>query len=255
MVNAMTRLPETGGRRRLVLSASTRHDVETGLPVLLELAAALHSELTALFVTDEAQLAACALPFPSLVSFSGGTFNFDPDRFEAAVRHEAEACRRILAHAAERARLAWTFETLRGESMRLMREASTVGDILVINYGRLAPSPAEMIAMARDLVPRRGGVLFVRGRIVRRDGPLVLIEPPDSPTDGLAQFAGALACELGASVSWATQAVDEGYGDFARARLLLGTIESPLLDNVAGLQRIMSNVRPPLLLMRSDFDE
>lgn len=250
----MARLPEARSRRRLVLSASTRHEVESGLPVLIELTKALHSELTTLFVTDEAQLAACALPFPSLVGFSGDTFDFDPGRFEAAVRHEAEMCRRVFAHAAERARLVWSFETLRGDSMQLMREASTVGDILVINYDRFAPSPAEMIAIARDVVPRRGGVLFVRGRTARRDGPLVLIEPPYSPTDRLAQFTGRLARELGASVSWVMQEMDKGSDNFTRARLLLGTIESPSLD-VAALQRVVSNVHSPLLLMRSDFDE
>jgi len=254
-MEAMIGLPEIGRRRRLVLPVSTRHDVEAGLPTSMELAAALRSELITLFVTDEAQIAACALPFPALVGFSGSITTLDPSRLEAAVRHEAEACRRVVARAAERARLEWSFEMLRGESTRLMREASAVGDILVIGYDRLTPSPAELIAMARDFVPRRGGVLFVRGRAVRRNGPLVLIEPPGSPKDRLARFAGELARELGVPMSRVAQAMDEGIGDVVRAGLIVATMENQPMDDVGALQRFISNVRAPLLLLRSDFDE
>jgi len=253
-METMATSPEIGVRRRLLLPVSTRHDVEAGLPVSMELAAALHSELTTLFVTDEAQIAACALPFPTVVGFSGNITTLDPSRFEAAVRHEAEACRRIFARAAERACLEWSFKVLRGKSTRLVHEASAIGDILVIGYDRLASPPDEMIAMARNFVPRRGGVLFVRGRAVRSNGPLVLIEPPGSPTDRLARFVGELARALGVPVRVA-RATDDGIADIARARLLLATIDNPLLDDVAALQRIMCNVRAPLLLLRGDFDE
>ena len=250
----MASQPEAGGRRRLVLAASTRHDIEIGLPILLELAAALRSELATLFVTDEAQLAACALPFPALVSFSGGSINYDQSRFEAAVRHEAKACRRVLAHAAERARLAWTFETFRGESMQLMHAASQIGDILVINNDRSLLSPSEMITIARKFVPRGGGVLFMRGRTTWRYGPLVIIDAHDPPIGGLAQFANALAQELGASVSRIAQEKNVEAGDIACARLLVGTIESPIWE-ITALQQVMSSLGPPLLLLRRDFND
>jgi hypothetical protein len=248
----MARPPETARRgRRLILRASTRRDIETGLPISLELAAALRSELAALFVADDTPLAACALPFPTLIGFSGGALTLDPGRFEAAMRREAEACRRLLAQSAERARLVWTFDTLRGEAARLLREVSAVEDILVIGLDRLTPLAAETIAQAREVAPSRGGVLFVRERTVRRQGPLVLIDQPGAAAEELARFAETLAASMGAPVLRVAQSLAESAALIASARLLLTPLENPMLDDPAALRGIASGLRAPLLLLRT----
>jgi hypothetical protein len=244
--------PETAPRRRrLILRVSSRHDVETGLPISLELAAALRSDLATLFVTDETPLAACALPFPTMIGFSGGALALDPLRFEAAVRREAEACRRLLAQAAERARLAWTFEALRGEARRLLRDATSVEDILVIGLDRLTPLAADAIAQAREVAPDRGGVLFVRERTVLRQGPIVVIDDAGTGAAGLVHLAETLSGALGSPVLRVSRSAEEYTVAMMRARLLLAPIESSVLDDPAALRRIAAALKAPLLLLRT----
>lgn len=244
--------PESAGkRRRLLLRASTRRDIETGLPVSLELAAALQSELAALFVAEDAMLAASALPFPALVGFSGGTLTPDPARFEAALRREAESCRQLLAQAAERARLAWSFESLRGEAGRVLREASSLEDILVIGLDQLATPLDETIAKARELAPRRGGVLLVRQGPLRRQGPLIVVERPGVTADDLKRLAETLADALGARVAHLKEEAVGSSAELEAARLLLAPIESPMLEDTAALRRLRTRLRAPLLLLRT----
>jgi hypothetical protein len=237
-------------RRRLILRVSTRRDVEMGLPISLEIAAALRSELATLFVSDEAPFAASALPFPTMVGFSGGTLTLDPGRLETAVRREAESCRQLLSRAAEGARLAWSFQTLRGETVRLLREASSLEDILVIGLDRLTSSLADLIPLARELAPSHGGVLFVRERSVRGRGPLVLVARPDDAVAALAEFASALADALGSRVAQLSGPLEASAPLLATARLVLAPIESALLDDAAALRRIAGTL-PAMLLMRT----
>jgi hypothetical protein len=242
-------------RRRLILRVTTRRDVEMGLPISLEIAAALRSELATLFVSDEAPIAASALPFPTMVGFSGGTLTLDPGRFEAAVRREAESCRQLLSQAAERARLAWSFQSLRGETVRLLREASSLEDIVVIGLDRLTASLADLIPLARELAPSHGGVLFVRERVARGRGPVVLIAQPDDAVAELAEFASTLADALGSRVARLTGPLQAGASMLATARLVVAPIESALLDDAVALRRIAGALPAPLLLMRTKPSE
>jgi hypothetical protein len=244
-------------KRKLILRVSSRRDIEAGLPAALELAAALRSKLAALFVTEDASIAASGLPFPAMMGFSGGALTVDPHRFEAAIRREAESCRRALADAAERARLVWTFEALRGETSRLLREASADEDILVIGIDRLGSPAAEMIASARGLAPRRGGVMLVPERTARRQGPLVTIEG-DEAAGSLANFAAALAEALGTRLAHAALSREASGSEaavLATARLLLARLENPMLGDPAAVRRILAGLRSPLLLLRTESDE
>ncbi|MBM3530358.1 MAG: hypothetical protein FJX62_19930 [Alphaproteobacteria bacterium] len=243
-------------RRRLILRATTRREVELGLPISLEIAAALHSELAALFVEEEASLAASALPFPAMVGFSGGAVALDPARFEAAIRREAELCRTMLARAAERAKLAWSFEARRGVAAQLLCEACSVDDILVIGLDRLAASAADAMALARQLAPRQGGVLFVPERPVRRQGPVIVLAQPEAPeTDVLAQFAATLAEALGSRMARIADIPASLTADLESARLLLAPLDGSPLDDAAVLRRVTAELRTPLLLLRTGRPE
>lgn len=239
-----------GRRRRLVLRATTRREVELGLPLSLEIAAALRSELAALFVEEEAQLAASALPFPAVIGFSGAALSLDPTRFEAAMRREAEACRQMLARAAERARLAWTFEARRGAAARLLRENCAAEDILVLGFDRLSAAAADTIALARQLAPSRGGVLFVPERHARRQGPVVLVDGPGADT--LAPFAASLAGALGSRTVRLAGIGERTAHELETARLLLAPLEWSPFDDVAVLRRVTMGLRTPLLLLRTE---
>jgi hypothetical protein len=252
----MARGSEHTPRRRLILRASSRRDVERGLPISIELAAALRSQLAALFVAEEASLAASALPFPTVVGFSGGTLELDPERLEAAIRREAESCRQMLARAAARARLDWSFETRRGDAVRLACEACSVDDILVIGLDRLAASAADMLALARQVAPSRGGVLLVPERPVQRQGPLVVLGAPGEPaTEALSQLAATLAEALGSRVARLAGMPERTVTDLETARLLLASLDAAPLEDAATLRRITAGLRKPLLLLRTSQTE
>jgi hypothetical protein len=241
----------TERRRRLVLRVTTRRDVETGLPASVEIATALRSELATLFVTDDALFAASGLPFPAMISFAGGPLALDPGRFEAALRREAEQCRQLLAAAAERARLTWSFQSKRGESMRLVQEACAGDDILVIGIDRLGLPAAEAIALARELAPDRGGVMLVPERAAPRQGSVVMLESPKQAAAAFSTFAATLADALGTSVVHVDPLAPSSSSVLASARLLLAPVEGPPLDDDAVIRRL-AGLRAPLLLLRTE---
>jgi len=243
-------------RRRLVLHVRTRYDVEAELQVSLDLAAAWGTELTTFFVTDEASIRACQLPFPTMVGFSGGTLNVSPAEFDAAIRHEARFCRQLLATAAERSQLSWSFQTLRWRTRNLVREASSAEDFLVFRIDRLGLSPEELVSAARELAPERGGVILVPERATQQQGSLVTIDCAPTPPALLAHFSTSLATALRTRVSHSALA-DEPISSatvaaISGARLLLASLGSPMLDDARTIRRLMSGFRRPLLLIRGD---
>lgn len=249
--------PQEAGpaRHRLLLRVSTRRDVEIGLETSLTLAVALRRELAALFVEEEASIRACALPLQTMVSFSGGTMAMDAGGIEAALRREAQACRRLLAGAAERARLAWSFQAGRGEALQLLRQASTAGDILVLGLDRIGTPAWEMLAAARSLAPPHGGILLLPQRPARLDGLVMTLGHGAAPAEALRPVAAQLAEALHAGQNHASTAEatpGELAAHLARARLLLARAESPLFDEPAELHRLATALRTPLLLLRTE---
>lgn len=243
-------------RRRLVLHVSTRQDVEAELQVSLDLAAAMDTELTTCFVVHEASIAACTLPFPTVIGFSGGELDVSEAQLDAALRREARLCRQLVAAAAERSSLSWTFETLRGQvPRRPPADESSTGDILVFRLDRLGLSLAELVAAAKQLAPRRGGVMLVPEHPARHHGGLVTIDRLPRPSDSLARFAASLAAAMHTRVSHATISDASITPQIGGARLLLASLRSPLLANVSALGRLMSTLRTPLLLIPDDPDD
>ncbi|MEQ8349692.1 MAG: hypothetical protein RIB84_09565 [Sneathiellaceae bacterium] len=255
------RPPAPAARRRLVLRVSTRHDVEAGLQTTIALASALRGELSALFVEEEASLHAVALPFQTLMDFTGGLVTLAPGRIETAMRGEARACRRLLAAAAEQARLQWSFRSLRGDALHLLHQEGIAGDILVLNLDRFGLSGGEALARAGQLAPPGGGVLLLPPKVSRKAQPpaaqpvLTLGQDatPAAPLRGLAEhLAQALGSPLGHCTIAGPASVPALAGELARARLLLMRLESPLFDAPDSLRQIGFALRAPLLAIRTD---
>ena len=252
--------PARAARRRLVLRVSTRRDVETGLQTAITLASALRGELSGLFVEEEASLQAIALPFQTLMSFAGGPVTLPPDRIEAALRGEARACRRLLADAAEHARLHWSFRSLRGDALRLLQEEGAAGDILVLNLDRFGLSGSEALARASRLAPPGGGVLLLPSAPRRPPGrrPVLTLgqgNVPAAPLRGLAEdLAQALGSPLGHRAIAGPAAAAALAAELAGARLLLMRLESPLFDAPETLRQLGFALRAPLLAIRTGQD-
>ncbi|MCC2113791.1 MAG: hypothetical protein KDJ16_17270, partial [Hyphomicrobiales bacterium] len=234
--------------RRLVLKLSTRHDAEVALDLAVALAAALHSELSALFLEEESSITAGMLPFPTLVDFTGTTLPSDRARIETAFRREAEACRRLLDRAARQAELAWSFLNIRCELLTVLGDIGGAGDILALRLDPIALTVADAIAIVHRLGPAFGGMLLLPQRARRQGGPVVVLD--DSGTVGpVTETARQLAKALETSLVRA----DPGtFGpDWLRlppignARLIVAAIEGPLLHDPALARALAGGLRAP----------
>jgi len=118
------------------------------------LAAVLRSELSGVFVEDEALLRAVALPFTSVVHKSGTLSPIDPLRLERTLRLAASAAQRALTRAAQQAGLASSFRTARGRLLTQLLDVAVQHDLIVLGArGTADPGP-----------PRRGPVVTVFDR-------------------------------------------------------------------------------------------
>jgi len=241
-------------RYRLLLRVSTRQDVEVGLGPSIALAAALEGELSALFVEEEACIEASALPFPTIIGFSGAAIAIDSGRIQGAFRREAEACRRLLSRAAENARLSWSFQASRGDAMDLLRRSCAAGDILVLRRDRLGPRVDELLAGMRDLAPAHGGILALPSGPIPTQGPLLTFGRSTEMPVPLRLVADRLARALGTAARHVpvsdTALPAELVPRLAGARMLLARVETPLFDDPAVLRRLAGGLRAPLLLLR-----
>lgn len=247
--------PADARHRRLVLKLSTRHDAEVILDLAVTLAAALHSELSAFFLEEEGSITAGMLPFPTLVDFAGATVPTDRSRIETAFRREAEACRRLLDHAARQAELAWSFLSIRGELPTVLSEIGGTGDILALRLDPIALTVADAIEIARRLGPAFGGILLLPQRAHPHGGAVVMLGDA-GPLGVIAETARELARALGTSMI----RTDPGalgpdwprLPPIATARLVVAAIEGPLLHDSALARTLAGGLRAPLLLLRGN---
>jgi nucleotide-binding universal stress UspA family protein len=143
----------------LAASPHSRAAVETGIG----LATAVGARVDALYVEDVQLTRLAALPFASETSPLTGVRRHLPlADIERALRVEAARLERILAQAAGRARIEWTFRVARGEL--LAAATAQAAELTVLASGRHA------MANGREHVPagRPIGALFGSSPAARR---------------------------------------------------------------------------------------
>lgn len=218
------------------------------------LAASLRSELSAVFVEDEALAHAVALPFTSLVRKSGTLSPIDPPRLERALRLAAAEAQRALTLAAQRAQLSATFRTARGRLLAELLAASVEHDIIVVG-GALPTAFARQrgpVVAVFDHAAMGTPLLDLAAAIAtaRRQGLVVLVQKDDDPEP------------LRAAAAWAehtrakVRAVDviavpgiAGALRLERASLLLSSARSEWLRE-SSLKELREQAGCPLVLLR-----
>ena len=97
------------------------------------LAARMDAELAGLFVEDIALLRLAESPFArEVLYYSSKEVPLTPASMEATLRAQSERARLALASAAERARVRWTFRTVRGEVTATVLDAAAEADLLAL---------------------------------------------------------------------------------------------------------------------------
>ncbi len=235
----------------LDLTSAVDRVVETGAL----LAASLRTELSGLFVEDEALSHAVALPFTVLVHRSGTLSPIDSVRLDRTLRLAAHEAERALTLAAERVRLDATFRTVRGRLLGALLAASTERDLIVLG-STLSPA----------LVPKRPGsvvALFDRSALgtplldfalaiatARGERLVVLVQRDDDPEPVRAAAAWA---ERGRATLRAVEVIEvESIAkalEREHASLLVSGAHSAWLGE-SSLKELRAQAGCPLVLLR-----
>jgi hypothetical protein len=109
-----------GGIERVVVPLDAASDHGVAIETAARLAASAKAPLHGVFVEDEELLQAAGLAFTRQSSLGAEAEPFTPDRMAAQLRAAAERARQELATVAERNKLAWSFEIVRGASRRAL---------------------------------------------------------------------------------------------------------------------------------------
>lgn len=126
--------------RRIVVALDASADSLAGLEAAVQLAADLRAEVLGVFVEETDLLRAGELPATREVTlFSGEPRELDRDELERQIRAQAKRARKALEAAAERARIAWSFRTVRGRPGTELAAAAEEADLLTVGATGRAP--------------------------------------------------------------------------------------------------------------------
>jgi hypothetical protein len=199
------------------------------------LAAATGARLTGLFVEDAEllELAGSGLA-RELGSYSGAERSLSPRELERAMELRAGAAQQLLADAARRAGIGWSFRLLRGRVHRELLSASGPGDLLILGRGR---GRGRLGGAVRRLVQEEHGPLLILGAEPREEARLVVVHSGDEDAEPAVLAAAHLAEALGSALEVLLPAGSE-------------TLEPRLRELLAG-SRFPVRLRP---LARPDVD-
>lgn len=172
MVEERTERDPARGRVRLTIGALTPQ-TRRALDTAIRLATEMGEGIDCLFVEDTELFNAANLGVTREVAIvTGRVHRFEPRVLEHALRRQAAETQRLLAQAALRARLQWTFEVVRGALLREALRRAAEEDVIVVGMsGCAADAPLHelqreaLAALAGEpdwQLRRRGGTLVAR---------------------------------------------------------------------------------------------
>jgi hypothetical protein len=233
------------------------------------LAAALGARLEGLFVEDSDLMQLGGLPFAREISAVTGAWRvLGADEIERALRLEAARGERLLAEAAERARVPWSFATARGRlvaqavareaELTLLGAADRIAGAArrVTGRGRAHGGPGSL-AVLFDASPEAFRALEVAGRLAAALGSeLRVLVPQGESARGTAaeQARSWLAAKGRAGLALPLPAGEGGLAEALRAgrsELLVHAVAADLARSLAAIARLIAELSCPLLIVRS----
>lgn len=170
---------------RIVLALERVPGSAAALQPAVDLARGLDATLTTLFVEDPTLLASAALPMVQELDLATGAPQpFSAASLESTLRREAHEAERMLAAAARREAVPFTFRVVRDRLDTAARTEAESGDLVLLGLfarrgqPRTVPGGAAVAAYcAPGMTPAR--VLETAARLCRATGrPLALAAPP-----------------------------------------------------------------------------
>ena len=253
---------------RVLVAMDTGTLNQPALSAAAGVAAALGARLEGLFVENADLVRLGGLPFASEISAVTGAWrDLAVDEIERALRLQAARIERLLADAAKRVRVPWSFETARGRlvAQAIAREA----ELTILGGANRAAETASLLAVSRRAHPGRRSmaVLFdasptslraleVAGRLADALGSdLRLLMPSGAPAQSAAIRDRAQAWLATEGRAGLALPLDAGEGALATALLkarseLLVHGVSDLTQSLQTLAVLVEQVSCPLLIVR-----
>jgi nucleotide-binding universal stress UspA family protein len=154
--------------RRILVALSASSPSLPALEAAVDLASRMQAELLGLFVEDTDLLRLAESPYACEFLYpSAREVPLSPASMESMLRNQAEWARKALAQAAERAKVRWSFRSVRGRVKAVITAASSEADLLAMGRAgwslgrqlRIGPARAGHAAGAIPviLLPEQGG--------------------------------------------------------------------------------------------------
>ena len=251
--------PGTAGRDRRVLIALATARWGTGL---LEagagLAAAVGARLEGLFVEDADLVHLAGLPFArELSAITGAWHGLATEEVERTLRLEAAKLERLLANAAERARVPWSFATTRGRLIAVAAAREAEFTMLAGRSVYAAPeerrSGRGSLAVMFDGSPGSFRALELAGRLADALGRELHVLVSDRASAAAAADARArLAARGRGDVAVALRAGEAALAEALRAARSEFVIQAvpDVGQSLPALAGLLARLSCPLLIMR-----
>lgn len=176
----MTSTPDSMAFQRILIGLVGAPAGEPAIRTAIALASALRTGITCLFVEEQALHDFSALPFARAVKYGkDGACAVTPASMQAALKHQAADCRRLLEAHASRAGLTWTFEQVRGAWPKVIKAATGGGDIVLVQNETATARTGGHLAMLRSVAPAAGAVAVVAAAAGLPAGPVLAIDDGD----------------------------------------------------------------------------
>jgi hypothetical protein len=239
-------MDETPAIRRILVALSGSQEEVAWLDSAAALAAWLDAELATLFVEDELLLEACRLPFIREVGrVSAVVRSLEAGSLEAAFRAAAARMQRLLAQAAQRQALRYSFQIARGRLLQAALGAARELDAVLLRGPSAGPARRQPAGRLHSYAGRP---------------PILAVLGPNDAAPRTLAVALSLARATGAGLILALPAADEPGFATARRRVQallparLPDMRFHRLDDRTGasLSRAAAALRPSLMVVHAD---
>jgi len=199
----MTEAEGTLGVRRILVALDASSDSMAALEVAVQLAVEFRAELVGLFVEDSNLLNMADLPVTREVgSYTAVSRDLDRAAMERQLRALRAAAERALAHAAEHARLRYSFRVSRGSVHVEVLKAATEVDLVTLGHlgwascGRRGVGSTARLVLGQGVVP----VLLAQHALQAGSPVFVVYDGTPAARHGLA-FAARLAAAMDGGIT------------------------------------------------------
>jgi hypothetical protein len=259
-------LGPTLGRRargsRVLIATGFSSDAEFTIEAGIGLAAALGSRLEGMFVEDANLLRLARLPFTIETSvLTGAKRAVASDEIERALRVEASRLENLIARSAAPARVAWSFQVLRGPLLEAVGAQRAELALITTNPSHLGPAAARPFALRPIAALFDTSVAGWRGveaasRLARSLGRALLLLIPATGPVGPEQLAReATTWQHREGIAGTVVLIQSDTGSMVAAlrthRSALLTLPAPELGTLAfDLAQLLIELSCPLMIAR-----